>query len=190
MHEIFIKNYKDREICDLLEFGFPLGYQGNETLLSHVQKKDRWKYKNQKGADNFPEEMLSYLEKESNCNANLGLFNANPFQTGLKISPLNIVPKKDTSERRVILDLSFPSGSAVNDFISNEEYLGDKMDLVYPKIDDFIQLLKTKGKGCLLYKIDLRKAFRQINICPGDYNLVSFIWKKTHILWYSIIYGS
>ena len=34
------------------------------------------------------------------------------------------------------------------------------------------------GRGCLLYKIELRKAFRQIKICPGDYNLVSFIWKK------------
>ena len=42
----------------------------------------------------------------------------NPFQTGLKISPLNTVPKKDTTERRAILNLSFPSGSAVNYFIS------------------------------------------------------------------------
>ena len=116
------RHYKDREICDLLE----IGYQGNETLLSHVQKKDRWKYKNHKDTDNFPEEMLSYLETESNCNAILGPFNANPFQAGLKNSPLNTVPKKDTSERRVILDLSFPSGSAVIDFISYEDYLGEK----------------------------------------------------------------
>ena len=52
------------------------------------------------------------------------------------------------------------------------------MDLVYPKVDDFIQLIKAKGRGCLLYKIDLRKAFRQIKICPSQYNLVSYIWKK------------
>ena len=52
------------------------------------------------------------------------------------------------------------------------------MDLVYPKVDKLIQLIKAKGRGCLLYKIDLRKAFRQIKICPSQYNLVPYIWKK------------
>lgn len=122
--------------------------------------------------------MLSYLEKESYSVNILGPFDSSPFQTGMKISPLNTVPKKDSSERRVILDLSFPPGSAVNDFISKEDYLGEKIELVYPKVEDFIQLIKAKGRGCHLFKIDLRKAFRQIKICPGDYNLVSFIWKK------------
>ena len=88
------------------------------------------------------------------------------------------MPKKDTTERRIILDLSFPSGSAVNNFISKEEYLGEKVDLIYPKVDDFIDLIKVKGRGCLLYRLDLRKAYRQINICPSNFNLVSFIWKK------------
>ena len=171
-------DYCDIEVCDLLEFGFPLGCNDNETLLSSVKKNDLWKYKNHRGADDFPEDILLYLEKESNSNAILGPFNENPFQSGLKISPLNSVPKKDTTERRIILDLSCPRGLAVNNFINNEEYFGRKMDLVYPKVDDFIQLIKAKGRGCLLYKIDLRKAFRQIKICPSQYNLVSYIWKK------------
>ena len=136
--------YNDYEICDLLEYGFPLGYQGNETLLSSVTKRGRWKYKNHRGADDFLEQMLLYLEKESKSNAILGPFNANPFPSGLKISPLNSVPKKDTSERRVILDLSFPPGLAVNDFISNEEYFSKNIDLIYPKVDDLIQLIKAK----------------------------------------------
>ena len=38
--------------------------------------------------------MVSYLEKESKCNATLGPFHYNPFQRGMKISPLNTVPKK------------------------------------------------------------------------------------------------
>ena len=52
------------------------------------------------------------------------------------------------------------------------------MDLIYPKGDDFIDLIKVKSRGCLLYRLDLRKAYRQINICPSNFNLVSFIWKK------------
>ena len=59
----------------------------------------------------------------------------------IKISALNSIPKKDTEERRVILDLSFPKGYAVNDFISMEEYLGDQIDLILPNVDDFIHVI-------------------------------------------------
>jgi hypothetical protein len=45
-------------------------------------------------------------------------FKNNPFVNELKISPLNTVTKRDSPERRVILDLSFPSGKSVNDHIS------------------------------------------------------------------------
>jgi hypothetical protein len=48
----------------------------------------------------------------------IGPFEKNPFNCSLKISPLNTVTKKDSIERRVILDLSFPEGQSVNEFIS------------------------------------------------------------------------
>ena len=66
----------------------------------------------------------------------------------------------------------------MNDFISTEEYLGDKIDLIYPKVDDFIQIIKSKGRGCLLFKKDLRRAFRQFPIYPSNYNSLGFVWKK------------
>ena len=100
-------------------------------------------------------------------------FKSNPFSLGIKISPLNSVPKKDTSERRIILDLSFTRGNAINDYISKTEYLDQKMKIIFPEVDDFVQLIKAKGRGCLLYKVDLRRAFRQIPICPS-FNLVAF----------------
>ena len=28
------------------------------------------------------------------------------------------------------------------------------MDFIYPKVDDFIHLIKATGRGCLLYKFD------------------------------------
>ena len=45
-------------------------------------------------------------------------------------------------------------------------------------MDDFIELIKVEGQGCLLYKKDLRKAYRQLKIDPHDLNLVSFVWGK------------
>ena len=93
------------------------------------------------------------------------------------LSPLNTVPKHDTDERRIILDLSFPKGHAVNDFISKDEYLQGKVDLVYPKVDDLVDLVKLKGQGCYLFKKDLKKEFRQICIDPLDYSKVGFKFK-------------
>ena len=122
--------------------------------------------------------MLQYLEKESRHKAILGPFKENPFSSGIKISPLNTVEKSNSFERRIILDLSCPKGASVNDFISKEYYLDEKIDLVYPKVDDFIQLIKRKGQGCFLFKTDLRRAYRQLSYCPSAYNLVAFIWKK------------
>lgn len=173
-----LQNYKDQQLCDFLEFGFPIGYNGNNEILQQINKKDVWKFKNHKGAQQFPEDMNTYLRKESFNKAIIGPFKDNPFQSGIKISPLNTVPKKDTTERRVILDLSFPKGASLNDFISKDEYLGENIELVYPKVDDFIQLIRQKGQGCFLFKTDLKRAFRQIKICPSSYNLVAYVWKK------------
>ena len=147
-------------------------------MLKQFDNKKVWQCKNHIGAHEHPEDMQKYLQKEIVNKAIIGPFKDCPFKTGIKISPLNSIPKKDTEERRVILDLSFPKGCAVNDFISTEEYLGDKIDLIYPKVDDFIQIIKSKGRGCLLFKKDLRRAFRQFPICPSNYNLLGFVWKK------------
>ena len=122
--------------------------------------------------------MLKYLQKESSNKAIIGPFRENPFKSGIKISPLNSIPKKETSERRVIMDLSFPKGASLNDYVSKDEYLGEKIELVYPKVDDFIQLIKQKDIGCLLFKTDLRRAFCQLNLCPSSYNLYSFVLNK------------
>ena len=51
--------------------------------------------------------------------------------------------KQNKSERRVILDFSFPKGMAINDHISKTECLDRTMELIFPKVDDFVQLIKA-----------------------------------------------
>ena len=82
--------------------------------------------------------------------------------------------KKDIQERRIILDLSFPNGHSINDFVSKDFYLGEKISLSYPGVDDLVNIIKTKGRGCLLFKQDLRGFYRQIGIDIGDSSLVGF----------------
>jgi hypothetical protein len=58
--------------------------------------------------------MTNYLIKESSYQAVGGLIKDNPFNEPIALSPLNSVPHKDSSERRVIVDLSCPEGESVN----------------------------------------------------------------------------
>ena len=165
-------DYRDFQVCDFLEFGFPLGCSKD---IDSLPSSDR--VKNHKGAREYPAEVKSYLDSEISQGTVLGPFKCNPFETKLFLSPLNTVPKHDTNERRIILDLSFPKGRAVNDFISKDKYLQEKVDLVYPKVDDLVDLVKLKGPGCYLFKKDLKKGFRQVFIDPGEYSRVGFKFK-------------
>ena len=103
---------KDKVVCDLLEFGFPLSFKGN---VKNFPQLEVWKYKNHREATEFPEDMIKYLHKESDHKAILGPFKANPFSDNIVISPLNSVPEKAPSERRIILDLRYPKSQSVND---------------------------------------------------------------------------
>jgi hypothetical protein len=48
--------------------------------------------------------------------------------------------------------------------------------VTYPNIDDLVGILKNKGRGSLMFKKDLKRAYRQFPICPGDLHLVGFKW--------------
>ena len=51
--------YDDKDICDFLQFGFPLSFQHKEGLqLSHS------KLKNHTGARNFAKDIEKYIKKE------------------------------------------------------------------------------------------------------------------------------
>ena len=86
------------------------------------------------------------------------------------------MPKRDSLERRIILDLSHPARNAINDFISKDFYLGDKVNLTFPRVDGLVNFIKIKGKGCMIFKKDLKRAYRQIPIDPGDASLVGQSW--------------
>jgi len=172
-------DYKDLQVVDLMIYGFPVGFTGNRSVSLESCNLGVSKVKNHSGAEKFPSDINKYLCKEASHQAIIGPFQGNPFDERLFISPLNSVPKSTPNERRVILDLSFSkNNSAVNDFVPKNSYMGEEVQLVFPKIDDFVALINKKGKGCLLYKLDLRRAYRQISICPSDYNLVAFSWKN------------
>ena len=56
-------------------------------------------------------------------------------------------------------------------------YLGEKVSVHYPTVDDFVRLIKKKGRNCKIFKRDLRRTYRQLVIDPGDIHLMGYKWK-------------
>ena len=50
------------------------------------------------------------------------------------------------------------------------------VDLCYPTVDSLVAKIQDMGPGCLLYKKDLQKAYRQLYVDPGDIHLLGYTW--------------
>lgn len=164
-----LANYDDYIVCDYLEFGWPVGYVRDSLPVTQQRKHH--------GAVLFPGAIDKYLQTERSYGAVLGPFASNPFASDVVLSPLNSVPKGEF-ERRIIVDLSWPIGSSVNDGIPSKQYLGEDFNLVYPTVDDVAARILALGPGCLLFKRDLKRAYRQFPVDPGDYHLLGYSWRN------------
>ena len=80
--------------------------------------------------------------------------------------------KPDSEVRRTIVDLSWPKKFSVNAGVVKDKYLGSSFLLNYPSVDDIVKKVLELGPGSLLYKVDISRAFRQLNVDPGDLDLL------------------
>ena len=104
----------------------------------------------------------------------MGPFLLSPIN-GLCFSPLMSVPKEE-SQRRIIVDFSFPPGKSINDGISKSTYLESSVDFSLPSVQSMVSRLNELGRNCLMYKRDLKGAFRQFPIDPRDYRCTGLSW--------------
>ena len=65
---------------------------------------------------------------------------------------------------QIIVDLSWPKGESVNSSINKSTYLGSKFDLTFPSVDHITEEAKCLGRGALLYKVDVSRAFRHVKV--------------------------
>ena len=72
------------------------------------------------------------------------------------MSRFGVIPKRGKPNSwRLILDLSFPSESSKSDF-----------PVVYSTVQDAIRMIVRTGKGALMAKFDIEKAYRIVPIRP------------------------
>jgi len=97
-----------------------------------------------------------------------------PQFKNFQVSPICLVPKKNSNKFRTIFHLSYPkSGStSINCSIPKEDY-----SLQYVRIDDAIQGIKEFSVGCFFAKTDIESAFRFVPVLPEDYELLGMCWQ-------------
>ena len=160
--ELLLGDYDDPMVIEFLHYGLPM----SQNLFPITNGSSQV---NHKGAQDFPEAINQYWEiEQANKLTVLGPFSHNPFLDRAASSPLNSVPKWDSDKCRVILDMSFPMGTSVNDGIDKDKYLGVAIELAYLTIDAFASMVKMVGPGALMYKWDLCRAYKQIWMDPFD----------------------
>ena len=158
--------YPDRQIVDFLRYGWPINYTATYLPVSAV--------KNHTSAITYADHVQHYVDTELHYHAIAGPFRDNPFPQPLVFFPLQTVPTRGSSKRRVVMDLSFPPHASVNIGIPDSSYLNEPYKLHLPGIDRLCEFILQLGRGCLLYKLDLQRAYRQIPIDPKDYHLLGF----------------
>ena len=122
----YLTDYIDKDIVEFLQYGWPINYVTDRVPQSSII--------NHKSADSYSDHVQHYLDTELGFGAIAGPFVANPLHQVLTTSPLQTVPKRGSTKRRVVMDLSFPYNASVNDGISTNTYLDMDFKLHLPGI--------------------------------------------------------
>ena len=144
-----------------LQWGCNIGYAGPRSARITPNLKSAYLH---------PEAVSAALVKEVSNGHTAGPFPTPPIPN-LQCSPLGVVPKKDGSWR-IIMDLSSPHGSSVNDFISKEDFA-----LHYATFDQALTLVARYGTNALMAKLDIKIAFRLCPVRLEDRELLGIHWQ-------------
>ena len=173
--------YHDYAVMDMLKYGFPVDCR--------LVTADPGIPDNHKGATEFKLQVQQQLDKEVKLGGILGPFVGPPFSNP-RYSPLNSIPKKDSIDRRLILDLSFPHGSAINDGIDKDSYLGETQKLTLPSLDEFVSRVVALGRTVKMFKVDLARGYKQMYIDPLDFEKMGFTFEGQYYFDCTLSMGS
>ena len=164
--EFYLQSYHDAHVVDFQRFGWPVSYTAENLPTSSSS--------NHPSAVDFADHVEHYINTELGYHAIAGPFSTNPLHQPLICSPLQTVRKRGSNQRRVVMDLSYPPQLSVNSGITASSYLNEPYKLRLPSINRLCQFILHHGRGCLVYKKDLRRAYRQLPIDPKDCHLLGF----------------
>lgn len=158
----YLKLYPNKEVANELLTGFSSGFR-----LGYTGPRVPTSCKNLISVQENPEIAFTKIMKEVEMGRIAGPFSSPPLQN-LRLSPIGLVPKKDSSWR-LIQHLSYPQGVSVNDFIDKQ-----LCSVSYTPFDKVIESIVLLGRNCECGKIDIKSAFRLLPVHPEDFVLLGF----------------
>ena len=140
----------------LLRFGCLIGYQGPDAFID---------------SKNLPSVLIQPDVIDNKMTSDLASGKIIQIDPPTKHSisfPLGLIPKHDGSLRK-IHHLSYPSGSSVNDYITQKS-----STLSYSSLHNVFAKIIKAGRHVILIKRDVRDAFRNIPVAPHIQWLLGF----------------
>ena len=148
-------------IIDGLTHGFDIGFRGE--LTETFPKNNQSALKNKDGVSKT-------IQKEVQRGHTAGPFPMPPFKK-FHCSPIGASIKKDKSVR-LVMDLSQPTGAAINESISKDEFSAN-----FSHFDDAVKLITTAGRNSYLCKLDIKHAYRLIPVRPDQWPMLGYCWE-------------
>ena len=161
--------HPDQEYASYLLDGIANGFQIGFSHATHACTPAKH---NHPSANEHPSVILEGLANEVQKGRLICPLNPRDYPYA-QISSLGAIPKKHSNKWRLILDLSHPAGSSVNDGISKP-----LCSLSYMKVQDVVRQILKLGHGCFLAKIDVDSAFCNVPVHPHDRTLLGMIWNQ------------
>ncbi|CAJ0936584.1 unnamed protein product [Ranitomeya imitator] len=143
-------------------------------LLPNLELSKPQLSKNLKSARELPAILHDKLNKEIRAGRFQGPFDSPPF-FNLRVSPLGIVPKKESGKYRLIHHLSYPKGGPMNDGIPE-----DDTTVTYILFDRAVEMVRKAGPGTLMAKSDIESAFRLLPVHPDCYYLLGAMFEDKY----------
>ena len=176
----YLADYPYQRLLQYLTFRFPLSIKEGQALSNHDVT-------NRFSARQFPDAILDYLHKEIKERTIVGPV-TEINHAAFHCSPLLTRPK-DVGKRRVIIDLSFPRGNAVNDFVDGDVFDGTQFTLRFSTVDDIAEDITACKDDPVLFKIDVACAFRNLRVDPADSLKLGIQWQGKLYLDVAIAFG-
>ena len=156
----------DKLVLDGVQYGFSIQYMGPPTP-THDQLC------NHASAAAYPTQVSEYLQKETDLEAIIGPFTDPPFKW-CHASPLMSREKSadNQTERRIIVDLSFPHGHDINSHIQKNVVNGNYYNHALPTVDHLVNLVAQREYIGYAFAVDIARAYRNFRSDPLDWPLL------------------
>ena len=150
-------------VCEGIRRGFRIGFDYGLCQCTRALR-------NMKSVSEHREVVEEYIRGEVEAGRVMGPFSREVFP-GVQVSPFGVIPKSEPGKWRLIIDLSAPKGSSVNDGIDPA-----LCSLAYLSVDSVMRRVREAGQGALLAKFDLKSAYRNVPVHPDDRWLLGMLW--------------